>query len=91
MESQETTNAVLAQALKSLDDKIVEGFKTTHEKQNYTNGKVSKAGDDIINLQKKDADLENQFAYNKIIWYMLTVTISVIVTLVSYIIFKKGA
>lgn len=87
-ESQETTNALIAQRIEQLHASVTEGFRVTHEKQNYTNGKVTKAGEDIIELQKADIALDNKFKYNKVIWYSLTVSISMIIALSSYIILK---
>jgi hypothetical protein len=88
-DSQQTTTALLAQKLDNLDAKVTEGFKTSHEKQDYTNGKVTLAGKDIIDLQKADAAIRAEFHYNRVIWYMLTVTVSVIIALASYILFGK--
>jgi hypothetical protein len=88
-DSQQTTNAIIAQSIQNLDAKVTEGFRVTHEKQNYTNGKVTKAGDDIIELQKADLELDAKFKYNRIIWYLFTIAMSVVVALISYILFNR--
>lgn len=59
---------------------VKEGFAAIHQRQDTTNGKVLKAGDDITSLRSK-------FEYNRLIWYMLTVCVSVIIALASYILF----
>lgn len=89
-DTQQMTTALLAQKLDNLVLQTAEGFKTTHEKQDYTNGKVSKAGTDIVDLQKADEALKAEFKYNRIIWYMFTICVSVIIALASFILFKRS-
>jgi hypothetical protein len=88
-ESHPITNAVLAERLDNVLKTVEGGFRKTdesfvgvHERQDTTNGKVIKANNDITMLAAR-------FEYNRIIWYMLTVCVSVIITLVSYILFKR--
>lgn len=88
-EQHPVTNAVLAERLDNLLKTVEGGFKQTstdfvgvHQRQDETNGKVLKANTDIQTLTAK-------FEYNRIIWYLLTVCVSVIITLTSYILFKK--
>ena len=88
-DSQQTSLALLTQRFDALQQSIDTGFAGVHQRQDTTNGKVLKAGDDIIALQKSDQDLKAQFEYNRIIWYMLTVAISVIVALASFILLNK--
>jgi hypothetical protein len=83
------TNAVLDQKLQTLADNlgslatsVKEGFEGVHARQDKTNGKVITANEDINSLTAK-------FEYNRIIWYLLTVSISVIIALGSYILFNR--
>ena len=85
---QSVTNAILDQKLITLADEVHKltetvgkGFEGVHQRQDTTNGKVLQAKDDIVALKAK-------FEYNRIIWYMLTTAVSVIIALGSYIIFK---
>jgi hypothetical protein len=78
---QEKTISDVQASIVTLTKAVSDGFTGVHTRQDMTNGKVQKAGTDIIALQAK-------FEYNRIIWYLLTVSVSVIITLVSYIIFK---
>ena len=88
-DSQQTTNAIIAQKIETLQKTITDGFTGVYQRQDTTNGKVLKAGEDIATLQKADMDIRAVFRYNRIIWYMLTVSVSVIITLASYILFNK--
>lgn len=76
----------MAQKLDQLQKTMEEGFRLTHEKQNYTNGKVTQAGIDIIELQKVDIKLDEKFKYNKVIWYMFTIAVGIITGLAVYLI-----
>lgn len=84
--TQAVTNAVLAERLDTLTKTVSEGFEGIHQRQDTTNGKVIKANDDIVTLQRAQDELKSDFKYNRIIWYFLTVAVSVIVALTSYII-----
>lgn len=86
--TQAVTNAVLAERLDTLTKAVTDGFTGVHERQDKTNGKVIKANDDIISLQKEQAELKADFKYNRVIWYFLTVSVSVIIALASYIVLK---
>lgn len=98
-ESQSVTNAILDQKIstltdtvKTLTESVKEGFKGVHDRQDLTNGKVLQAGSDIITnrneTDQKIQTLRSDFKYNRIIWYMLTTSVSAIIALVSYILFK---
>lgn len=87
-EIQSVTNAILDQKLITLADEVHKlaetvgkGFEGVHSRQDTTNGKVIKANEDITTLRAK-------FEYNRIIWYMLTTCMSVIIALGSYIVLK---
>lgn len=86
---QQITNALLAEKLEQLHTTTVAGFASMEQRQDTTNGKVLKAGDDITGLRSQHEALKAEFAYNRIIWYMLTVCISVIIALASYILLSK--
>lgn len=97
--SQSVTNATLDLKLQTLTDTVKalaetvdKGFQGVHARQDTTNGKVLKAGNDIItNRGETDTKIEklrSDFKYNRIIWYMLTTAVSVIIALGSYIILK---
>jgi hypothetical protein len=80
----------LNKSITDLATAMKEGFAGMHLRQDTTNGKVLKAGSDIIEL-KSDTDkkfdaIKFKFQYNKIIWYLFTVAATVIVGLVMYII-----
>lgn len=72
----------MADSMTSLAVSVDKGFEGIHERQDTTNGKVLKANDDITKLSF-------EFKYNRIIWYMLTVSVSVIIALASYILLKS--
>lgn len=97
--SQSVTNAILDQKLstltetvKTLTESVTKGFEGVHARQDTTNGKVIKAGADILankaETDKQAAALLAKFQYNRIIWYLLTTCVSVIIALASYIVFK---
>jgi len=86
-ESQSVTNAILAEQLKNLAEAIKEGFSGVHERQDKTNGKVLKAGEDIIQIQKENVARDVKFKYNRLIWYLFTISVSLIIALGSYILF----
>src|SRR3990167_3341153 len=99
-DSQATTTALLAQKIDNLAAQLTEGFRLVHEKQDYTNGKVTLAGNDIVALQKADiaiqaaadakiAEIRADFKYQQFIWYCLTVSLSLVVGLISYIVYSK--
>lgn len=98
--TQAVTNAVLAErfdtltkAFESHTETMKAGFAGIHERQDTTNGKVLKAGTDIVeNKTATDiaiAAVKAEFKYNRIIWYFLTVAVTVIVSLASYIVYSK--
>lgn len=82
----------LRQSLTELTTLVKEGFAGTHTRQDVTNGKVLKAGQDIVDLKvetdKKVEALRFRFQYNRIIWYLFTVSLTAIVGLLSYILFN---
>lgn len=77
-DSQSVTNALLDQKLSTLTDNVnklaitvAEGFKETHAKQSYTNGRVGEQEQKIIKLEEK-------FKYMNIIWTLFTAALGVI-------------
>lgn len=71
---------ILQTSITNLTTAIDNGFKGVHERQDTTNGKVIRANEDITKLTTK-------FEYNRIIWYLLTVSISLLIAMASYILF----
>lgn len=80
--------------ISKLAETVEKGFSGVHQRQDMTNGKVLKAGTDILEnkvlAEKQIESLKAEFKYNRIIWYMLTVSVSVIIMLGSYIILKHN-
>lgn len=68
--------------LDALVVEIANGFAGVHSRQDKTNGNVIHAQEDITTLKAK-------FEYNRIIWYLFTVSITVVVALSSYILFRQ--
>lgn len=83
---------ILKQGLTDLTGLVKEGFKGTHERHDIANGKLGKAGEDIIKNRAetdlKFVGLKSDFKYNRIIWYLFTAAISIIIAMASYILFK---
>jgi hypothetical protein len=73
----------IRQDISNLSLTVEKGFSGIHLRQDTTNGKVLKAGEDIATLRSK-------FAYNRIIWYLFTAAISIIIALASYILFQSS-
>lgn len=72
---------------RDIDDlvKLVhEGFEGVHARQDVTNGKVLKNISDINALQVWNEKQIIKERYNKLIWYMLTTAIAVIVYLLQH-------
>jgi hypothetical protein len=88
-DSQQVTNANLKNDIANLTKTVEVGFQGVHERQDETNGKVVKAGTDIGTLQRAHDALSAEFKYNRIIWYMLTISVSTIIALASFIILKR--
>jgi len=84
---------ILKSALVDLTILVKDGFAGVHARQDQTNGKVLKAGEDIIANRNatdiKFTEVKSDFKYNRVIWYFLTVSVTIITALVSFIIFKK--
>lgn len=87
-------NPEVAQALQKRDiddlkNEIRDGFKGVHERQDTTNGKVLQNTKDISDIQtwNKLRSVENK--YNRLIWYLLTVSLTLIVGLASYILYHQ--
>lgn len=83
--------AGLKSSIDGLTTAMEKGFAGMHQRQDMTNGKVLKAGNDIVNEtnERKLADekLNSRFEYNRIIWYLFTVAMMTIVALGSYILY----
>ena len=72
---------LLQKSIENLNTTMIEGFKGIHLRQDTTNGKV-------LNNQSGITTLTAKFQYNRIIWYLLTTAVSVIIALGSYILFN---
>jgi len=84
----ETTDALQKRDIDDLKKSIVEGFAGVHARQDQTNGKVLKNTQDITDLQTWNKLRFAENRYNKLIWYILTGSITLIGTLISYIVFS---
>ena len=73
--------ADLKESITELTKETREGFAGVHTRQDTTNGRVGKNELEIVLLKSK---LSN----NKVIWYMLTTTVSVVTALIVYILTK---
>jgi hypothetical protein len=71
----------LQKAIDGLTGVVKEGFAGTHARQDKTNGNVTANERELILLKEK-------FKYNRIVWYLFTVTVGSVVALASYIILK---
>jgi hypothetical protein len=79
--------------ISSLATTVAKGFEGIHLRQDTTNGKVLKAGSDIIEnksqVELQMAALKAQFEYNRFIWYVTTICVSIIIALASYILLNQ--
>lgn len=89
VDNPEVREALQKRDLEDLRREMSEGFRQTHELQRATNGRVLKAEKDIGDLQtyNKVRAVENR--YNKFIWYILTISLTFVVGLASYIIYNR--
>jgi hypothetical protein len=67
--------------IEELQDTVIEGFKGIHARQDITNGRIT-------TNEKGLAALEFKFRYNRIIWYLFTVAVGLVVALSSYIVMR---
>ena len=81
----EVKEALQKRDIQDLVKEVHEGFAGIHLRQDQTNGKVLKNIADINALQVWNEKQAIKDRYNKFIWYLLTVSISTIVGLVSYL------
>jgi hypothetical protein len=76
---------LLQRAIADFRSEVKEGFAGVHARQDTTNGKVLKAGEEIIQLKADNIKRDAKFQYNRIIWYLFTVAIGLIVSLGTYL------
>lgn len=93
--SDKPINPELREALqkRDIDDlrrEIIEGFKGVHERQDTTNGKVLKNTTDINELKTYNQVRMVENRYNKLIWWLCTSAIALVVALASYIIYNRA-
>ena len=86
-ETPEVHDALQKRDIEDLTKEMRDGFKGVHERQNVTNGKVLKAAADITELEKVNIRRSVERKYEKLIWYLFTGAMSIIVGLASYIIY----
>jgi hypothetical protein len=77
---------LLQKAIADFRNEVKEGFAGVHARQDTTNGKVLKAGDEIIQLKADNIKRDAKFQYNRIIWYLFTVAVGAIVALAMILI-----
>lgn len=83
----EVKDALQKRDIEDLVKEVHEGFVGVHNRQDQTNGKVLKNIADINALQVANEKRDIKDRYNKLIWYLFTVSLSVIVALASYLVF----
>jgi hypothetical protein len=77
--------ADLKQSISDLSLEMKERFAGVHQRQDTTNGKVLKAADDITKLKEENIKRDSKFQYNRLIWYVLTISVTIIGGLLTYI------
>ena len=80
-------DALQKRDIDDLKKAMVDGFAGMHQRQDTTNGKVLKNTSDITELQTWNKLRLAEQRYNKFIWYILTLTITIIASLLSYIVY----
>ena len=88
MDSKEVQEALQKRDIDDLGRIMDQGFKGVHDRQDKTNGRIEKAEGAITVLEKQNIERVLGRKYEKLIWYILTFSLSVIVGLVSYIIYN---
>jgi hypothetical protein len=81
----EVKEALQKRDIEDLVKEVHEGFAGVHNRQDQTNGKVLKNIADINALQTWNEKQAIKDRYNKLIWYLLTVSLSTIVGLATYL------
>lgn len=87
IETPDVIEALQKRDIEDLRREIAVGFQGIHQRQDTTNGKVLKAQADITELEKINIKRDAQRHYEKLIWYLFTVALGVIVGLASFIIY----
>lgn len=81
-------NATDALQKRDIDDMrkdLMEGFAGIHKRQDTTNGRISKAEGNITELEKVNIERKIERKFEKLVWYLFTISITIIVGLTSYI------
>lgn len=81
----EVKEALQKRDIEDLVKEVHEGFAGVHVRQDKTNGNVQKNIADISALQVWNEKQVIKDKYNKLIWYLFTVSLSTIVGLVTYL------
>lgn len=85
----ELIDALQKRDIDDLQKAIAEGFKGIHTRQDVTNGRIGKAEGNITDLEKINIRRDERQKYEKLIWYLFTVAVGVIVGLTSFIIYRR--
>lgn len=89
---QEQTVANLAKQISALTDQVAAGFKGVHERQDTTNGRISKGETELALMKQQienDKKLAAEQSKNRVRpWQVLTILLPIIVGLASYIIYS---
>ena len=88
----------LQASMSLIGSQIVDGFKGVHTRQDTTNGRLTKQEETMLIYKgevekkfmefeaKKNSDIQSlkaQFKYNRFIWYVLTVTVGIVIFLAT--------
>lgn len=86
----ETREALQKRDIDDLRREVVEGFKQTHDLQRLTNGRLLKAENNITELEKVNIQRAVERKYEKLVWWLCTSAIALVVGLASYIIYNHA-
>ena len=87
-DNKEVENALQKRDIVDLHTLIVDGFKGVHDRQDKTNGRVSKNTDGYVKLENEIVELKTKAEFTSKLWWTFTMSIGVIISLASYILFN---
>jgi hypothetical protein len=79
------TLQVLENKIENLTQKVEEGFKGVHSRQDAQNGTLNNHSKFITDLQKEDIRIENKFKNTKVLWYVITTSFTIISFLIGVV------
>lgn len=85
----EIREALQKRDIDELRREVADGFKQTHELQRLTNGRLLKAENNITELEKANISRSVERKYEKLVWWLCTSSIALVVALGSYIIYNN--